>query len=667
MTIWRPRALFGVSAAADSRRDSCRSRNDARPRGRALASASPKTGWRSPRPADAAPSAASPAPTPSPEPAGGLDGSPVAAPLPAQIERRSAAPTGASRPQPRRPPRPRRRRPRPPRRRACAAASMPRFSPAARRLPQGRRRRRSRRSRQGRATPTSALALEWAALRRRPAPDLRGARRLRRRPSDLAGRRDGCATARKRISPIHPIAAETVAAYFAAAPPQSSAGKIALARALGGVGPRRRGDRDRPRAVARRRFRRLDRSRDPARIRRRAARRPTTSIAPTGCSMPRARAGAAARRRSPAPTRWRSPQARIAAARGPLSPALVKAVPQALKSDPGLLFARVQDARRAGRAYEAATLLGLAPTDRAALIDPDKWWSERRMVARELLDLDEPRLAFELCAEAAPPDAAAARSTRDFHAGWIALRFLGDAPARRRALRARGRGGRDAALDRPRRLLARPRRRGDGRRRRRAGFLRERREPADRLLRPARRRAARREAARPARAERGRGRATSATKRCARSSALRRRARRPRRRARLRGGPDLERRGADSRRWPRSWSATPTRRPQVAVRQDRDPARLRLRRDGLPGLRRAGLPAARPVRPISPSVYAVARQESEFVWRARLRRGRQGAHADPALDRGLDRAAGRRRLRLRAAARRSRPSTPSSARPFSGR
>ena len=55
-------------------------------------------------------------------------------------------------------------------------------------------------------------------------------------------------------------------------------------------------------------------------------------------------------------------QARIAAARGPLSPALLKAVPPALKNDPGLLFARIQDARRSGRAYEAATLLGLAPT-----------------------------------------------------------------------------------------------------------------------------------------------------------------------------------------------------------------------------------------------------------------------------------------------------------------
>ena len=117
-------------------------------------------------------------------------------------------------------------------------------------------------------------------------------------------------------------------------------------------------------------------------------------------------------------------QARMAAARGPLSAALIRAVPQSMKSDPGFLFARIQDARRSGRVYEAATLLNLAPTDREALVDPDKWWDERRMVARKLLDLNEPKLAFDLCAKAVEPDGPAERVDQDFHAGWIALRFL---------------------------------------------------------------------------------------------------------------------------------------------------------------------------------------------------------------------------------------------------
>ncbi len=122
-------------------------------------------------------------------------------------------------------------------------------------------------------------------------------------------------------------------------------------------------------------------------------------------------------------------QARMAAARGPLSAALIRAVPQSMKTDPGFLFARIQDARRSGRVYEAATLLNLAPTDPAALIDPDKWWDERRLVARKLLDLNEPKLAFEVCAKAAEPDGYAERVDQDFHAGWIALRFLDEPSA----------------------------------------------------------------------------------------------------------------------------------------------------------------------------------------------------------------------------------------------
>ena len=118
-------------------------------------------------------------------------------------------------------------------------------------------------------------------------------------------------------------------------------------------------------------------------------------------------------------------QARIAAMTGPLPAKLVAAVPSELQKDPGLTFAHVQDARRAGRPLEAAQWIAEASTDAAALIDPDKWWSERRMVARELLDVGQPQKAFELCAATAPASVSA-RIDADFHAGWIALRFLGE-------------------------------------------------------------------------------------------------------------------------------------------------------------------------------------------------------------------------------------------------
>ena len=78
--------------------------------------------------------------------------------------------------------------------------------------------------------------------------------------------------------------------------------------------------------------------------------------------------------------------ARLEAAKGPLSARSSSAVPQALRTDPGYLFAHVQDARRSGRLDEALAWLKLAPTDPAKLVDPDKWWTERRMIARLLLD-----------------------------------------------------------------------------------------------------------------------------------------------------------------------------------------------------------------------------------------------------------------------------------------
>jgi len=120
-------------------------------------------------------------------------------------------------------------------------------------------------------------------------------------------------------------------------------------------------------------------------------------------------------------------EARIAAMRGPLTARAIGAVPAALQGDPGLTFARVQDARRANRALDAAGWLARAPSEQSALIDPDKWWSEQRMVARQLLDLGQAKKAFEICA-AAKPATIPARIDADFHAGWIALRFLNDAP-----------------------------------------------------------------------------------------------------------------------------------------------------------------------------------------------------------------------------------------------
>lgn len=105
---------------------------------------------------------------------------------------------------------------------------------------------------------------------------------------------------------------------------------------------------------------------------------------------------------------------------------LLSAVPRSQRSDPGYLLALVEYDRKAGKVDEAAEILANAPRDPATLIDPDAWWNERRIVARDLLDLGKTKQAYRVAAGHSALDSAEAVEA-EFHAGWIALRFLGDA------------------------------------------------------------------------------------------------------------------------------------------------------------------------------------------------------------------------------------------------
>lgn len=106
---------------------------------------------------------------------------------------------------------------------------------------------------------------------------------------------------------------------------------------------------------------------------------------------------------------------------------LLAAVPLGLRNDPAYLYTQAKIARRAGDDATAARILSSAPKEAAAIVDPDEWWVERRLVARELLDLGDAKTAYKIARDAAPPEDDNKRSEQQFTAGWIALRFLGDA------------------------------------------------------------------------------------------------------------------------------------------------------------------------------------------------------------------------------------------------
>ena len=106
--------------------------------------------------------------------------------------------------------------------------------------------------------------------------------------------------------------------------------------------------------------------------------------------------------------------------------ALLDAVPASARHDPGYIFARVQWLRKDNKPEEAGKLILTAPQDPAALVDLNQWWQERRILVRKLLDDGDPRTAYLVARDAAPPPRGNYRVDQHFTAGWIALRFLHD-------------------------------------------------------------------------------------------------------------------------------------------------------------------------------------------------------------------------------------------------
>ncbi|MGE4165508.1 MAG: transglycosylase SLT domain-containing protein [Xanthobacteraceae bacterium] len=108
--------------------------------------------------------------------------------------------------------------------------------------------------------------------------------------------------------------------------------------------------------------------------------------------------------------------------------ALLDSVPAAARSDPGYIFSRAEWLRIKGHEKEAAALMKTAPNDPAKLVDVDQWWKERRVLVRKLLDDGDPRTAYQVANETPSPPQDNYRSDQHFTAGWIALRYLHDAP-----------------------------------------------------------------------------------------------------------------------------------------------------------------------------------------------------------------------------------------------
>src|SRR5690606_28943130 len=112
--------------------------------------------------------------------------------------------------------------------------------------------------------------------------------------------------------------------------------------------------------------------------------------------------------------------------------AAVRAVPQSLQNDPGLLYDRARWRRNAGQFSGVVEILQIAPLPATR---GDEWWQLRRWAVQQALaDRNEP-LAYSLAA-AHGQDSGRGFREGEWFAGWIALRMLNDP---QRALRHFGR------------------------------------------------------------------------------------------------------------------------------------------------------------------------------------------------------------------------------------
>jgi soluble lytic murein transglycosylase len=119
-------------------------------------------------------------------------------------------------------------------------------------------------------------------------------------------------------------------------------------------------------------------------------------------------------------------KARIAARKKDISKAALDSVPTQARDDIGYIFARLQVLRRSNKLAQAVELLHRIPRPLDQSHDLDAWWIQRRVLARELLDVGDAKSAYLVARDATSPTSDYYRAEHQFLAGWIALRFLHD-------------------------------------------------------------------------------------------------------------------------------------------------------------------------------------------------------------------------------------------------
>jgi soluble lytic murein transglycosylase len=108
------------------------------------------------------------------------------------------------------------------------------------------------------------------------------------------------------------------------------------------------------------------------------------------------------------------------------SAALLAGVPKEAQADLGYALCRLHWLLAHDDVTAAVKLLAEVSGDELLRQDTDEWWRERRILARRLLDVNDPKTAYRVVDDAATPANPYYRAEFHFMPGWIALRFLSD-------------------------------------------------------------------------------------------------------------------------------------------------------------------------------------------------------------------------------------------------
>jgi soluble lytic murein transglycosylase len=98
-------------------------------------------------------------------------------------------------------------------------------------------------------------------------------------------------------------------------------------------------------------------------------------------------------------------------------------VATSLRSHSSFKLARAQVLRRQDKLDAARDVMFTTTQSVAEIADPDETWTERRVLARRLLDAGDAAGAFRVAAEHSARSVGR-QAEAEFHAGWIALRYL---------------------------------------------------------------------------------------------------------------------------------------------------------------------------------------------------------------------------------------------------